>query len=478
MINPPTFEELHGQLSSLVVVLGGSIVGLEASPVGQGRIHLSDRDVAAATRRIAAEMPQRRTTADRLHTVLWNVYESGSATLPNASVAATREVNALLAITVALSLARSHGWSILGGVTVTDYSEALIAGGLTQEQRSEAIRNLCRSGLKPLNIGERTRPDPANGPIIYLGSPISFVDRAAQLHALDIADALEEVIEALGMQADVPGRAIHPGDFAEVDLIARQSVAIAALEVASGFVAIDAQHGKRGMGFSVASVESLGGPVLLMPNELEDFIFARVFGAQFSHREEVVYADPQDAARHVHNFLQDHVSCITTHHQSLLDARERLSDTTQRLRLAFAGVDRAALARLSITEDRVNHLLADPIHLDHARKWEVKAVAKLLGLDYASFAAEIFETRPARSVGERPIKEKSPKPSGKDGFTPSEHEAFRTARQLRKDLDPAKWLVLLDEYMAQVLTEQTAARPRARTDARDWISAYQQRFED
>lgn len=501
MIESPSYEEVRELLEQLADVLAvqmGSPSGGEAHWMEDRDIWVSEGATRMLAQRLAQDMPRARTEADRLHCIMMLTYEHEPLRISGAAPVQQRHAAATVAVYLTNTIARRYGLTLLG-VTVEEYVLALTGGYMDHAQRFDAVRNLCRSGEQALVTADRPRPDPEDGPIVSVGTPISFVTKAQQLASLEVADQVEDVINNHGMQADVPGRHIHPGvNYPDADLMDRDRTARAALAVAVGFIGIDAHLSRRGMGFAVSQMESLGAPVLLMPKKIEAFVFARVFGSRLSHREEAIYDDPADAARHADAFLRDHEACMRERHADVINARGELRRVAGNLRRRLDAVDKTLFGQSRMSETRARYLVSDPAHLDSAHRWELLALSTMLDVPYELLAATVFRfdagaarqptlptplsvVRPTQGDGRGGRGSRSDargfyRGGSQGGLSELEWEAFRAAPTLHPQWNHANGFILLDEYIQSVSPKQTAARGKRRTDARDWMAAYVERF--
>lgn len=384
-------------------------------------------------------------------------------------------MNAQAATMLAFTLARRDEVYLPVVEASAELVQVLTAAYMSQDQRRDVVRAIYSEQVRPV-LSERERPDPADGPIVSFGTPITAVSRLQQLASLDVADALADVVAEHGWQADIPGHHINPEVSGEGRLqVAREVTSRSALSYASAFVAVDSHMARRGLGYAVAQAESFGAAVLLLPGELEPGGFARVFRDRFAHREEGVYSDVADAQAILRVFLRDHTACITQRHERVLRYRVRLEDLSKKLTRQLATVDLRAVATDALTSAEAQFVASDPIHLGQAHPWELDALARLVGM-----SADVLKSLVLLDNG-RPV-QSSPRPTlvAGRGAAPSDarllgaYAAFAAARQLRAG-EPTHWLQLWDEYMEQAVATGTAAK-RGRSDAMDWTGAYQRRF--
>ena len=257
--------------------------------------------------------------------------------------------------------------------------QALTATYMSREQRRDVVRAIYSDQVRAV-LAERDRPDPADGPIASLGTPITAVTRTQQRDSLRVADALAEVVREFGWQPDIPGHAIDPAVPGEDrSQVAREITSRSSLLYASAFVGIDSHLGRRGLGFAVRQAEGAGSPVLLLPRGVEEYGFARVFRERFAHREEVVVDDLTSAQTSLRAFLRGHTPCIVARHRRVVGYRTGLEALSRQLTRQLATVDLALVAKRGLTPAGAHFLVSDPIHLGQSQPWELEELALLLG---------------------------------------------------------------------------------------------------
>jgi len=483
-ISLPDELNLTQLLRTIATMLGHPLpVACDAEPELAGRSLAVDvRAVGKLHNRLAHQIPKTGTAADGWATIALETHIAGTIVCRDLHAQLLRQVNACAAALVTNVLRRAQSLGTFSDETLSAIQEALLATYMTNEQLFEVLVMLCEGDHGAGGSFVRPRPDPENGPIISIGTPISFVEPNQQEDALGVASAVQEAIETIGYQVDVPGRFIHPSGYTNQSLVDRDITARAALACASAFLGIDAQNSRRGMGFAVALMESMGAPVLLMPGGVEEYVFARVFGGRLAHREEVIYDSADEAASHATRFLRDHEACIMERHRMVTDARSRLGSTANRLAIRLNAIDKAIFSTMPLTEAKARFLSDDPVHLAQTLPWELKFLARAVGENPVELAAEVYAVPMSRvrSLGASgaPAKAVPPPHSRRNDevvLTQREYRAFRAAGATHPGWVDEKGLQLLDEYMEAALSDKTAAR-RKRTDDMDWIAAYERRF--
>jgi hypothetical protein len=180
----------------------------------------------------------------------------------------------------------------------------------------------------------------------------------------------------------------------------------------------------------------------------------------------------------------------------VINARRDLKSVCDYLLRRLEAVDKTLFGQSRMSETRARYLVSDPAHLDGAQRWELQALSALLDVSYHRLAGTVFRfdtgrtrAQPSHTSAMQPDRQDQSDRRGRrsdtrGGFrgspvgvlTELEWEAFRAAPELLPTWDHVKGFALLDEYIQSVSPKLTAARGKRRTDAREWTSAYIERY--
>lgn len=388
----------------------------------------------------------------------------------------TRDINHGYALMMATAAASDAGLGdIFARIRAADLVLALSDTHLTAPERLDAITAVIgRAAVATRPPRPRLVLD--SRPLIQLGTPIGRVSTKQQLRAIRRAETCAVVIENdFCMVADIPGKHRHPGQAADPDPENADYMSNSALDYASGFILIDGHRCGRGAGYAVKQMEDAGAPVLVYDQDAEPFMVA--FGARHARRIEVSYLDDEDMLDKLRHFLTQHEQQIRDRHQELLDMIERLARVTGWLSARLRNAEIATFEHKRLSPERARYRSHDPIHLGQAAAWELAELEDLLGIDAGRLTSQIFkvdltgDSDSQQTEAQPPVRAEA---GSGDRLSTLEWQALKSAQQLG-DWPPHNTLILLDDYMAEVIAKSADAR-QGRTHADDWTKAYDLRF--